>query len=495
MKTLKSLFCAAVLFAMGGSVFANTVSNQNNTLERERDQLQQKQETMPSQDDLLRFQQIGNVEKPEWGLSDAELLKQPEKLEQLLTVYLAQAQHKQVAHLVNLYKKQHIYRDNSLIEWATAMLHSQTNLRRSIHEYRVLTGKFPDNLFIRYQLATLLFKNKEYEAAEGQFQKLRSLSSLTPEDVKLIDTYLNVIARQDKWNFGLGATLIQDKNLDNQAKVGTAWILPNGRPVTQDVPHESGTGFNFNVNTSKQWSLPKGQYVDVNGSLSMKYYWDNKGYNELGAYGGVSYGYADANMNVRVSPYISKQFKAGGKGASSKLSAYTNTYGAVLAADVWVSPKWKQSASYIFSRVNYADDAVDKRHGGKTHTSNFGATYYRTPRQYFGGGVNASRFDAGFETSSYKRYGGRLYWGQEWNKGFVTNASVNLYERKYKAPFFNVVRQKDKELETNISLWHKAIHYKGITPRLSWSYYKRKSNIDIFSYDKHMTFIELDKSF
>ncbi|SSY70998.1 surface lipoprotein assembly modifier [Alysiella crassa] len=496
MKTLKSLLCSAVMFAMAGAAFANdAINSQSNTLERERDQLQQKQETQPSQDDLLRTQQIGHVEKPEWGLSDAELLRQPEKLEKLLAVYLAQGQRKQVAHLVDLYKQQRIYRDDSLIEWAIAMSHAQTNLRRAIYEYRILTGKFPDNQFIRYQLATLLFANQEYDAAEGQFQKLRASSSLTQQDVQVIDDYLNAIARKNKWNFSLGATFLHDKNLTDQAKVGTTFHIPNTTAVLrQDNPPEQGTGFNFNVNASKQWSLPKGQYISLDGSADMKYYWDNKGFNELSTYGGVSYGYADAKVNVRVSPYIVKRFKAGGKDASSKLSAYTNTFGTSVAADVWVSPKWKQSASYTFSRDNYVDDAIDKRHGGKSHSSGFGATYYRSPKQYFGAAMNVSRFDAGAKTESYKRYGGRVYWGQEWAKGFVTRSSVGLNERKYEAPFFNV-RRKDKEWNTNVSLWHKAVHYKGITPRLSWNYYKRKSNIDIFSYDKHMTFIELDKSF
>lgn len=494
MKKFRSLLCAIILSSQA-MAYANTPPPPpDNNRERTQEEATNK-DNIPPSDDLLRNEKIGNLAKPEFGMTDEELLAQPDKLEKLLTIYLAHAQPRQVEHLVKLYQQQNVYRDDSLVEWANAMLLTRKQLHRAIHEYRVLIGKFPDNSYIRYQLATLLYQNQEYDAAEGQFQKLRASPNMTKQDVEVIDKYLNEIARKDKWQFAMGASFIKDKNLNDSADVGTVMTLPNGATLTQTTPWQSGTGLNVNVNTSKKWTLQNGQYVGVEGSANMKYYWDNHGYNELTAYTGANYGYADSNINVRVSPFVMKRLKGEGPNSSSRLHSYTNTFGAMASVDAWLSPQWKQSSFYSYSRERYASDNADKRYGGHLHNTGTGITYFRNAKQYFGTGLNVSKFNAGSDTESYKRYGARVYWGQEWPKGFVTTASAGLYERKFEKPFWGIMRRKDKELNGSVSLWHKAVHAYGITPRITWNYNKRKSNLPIFSYDKQMTYIELEKTF
>lgn len=38
------------------------------------------------------------------------------------------------------------------------------------------------------------------------------------------------------------------------------------------------------------------------------------------------------------------------------------------------------------------------------------------------------------------------------------------------------ITQRNKEYGVQVSLWHRALHFKGITPRLTWQYNKVKSN-------------------
>lgn len=60
---------------------------------------------------------------------------------------------------------------------------------------------------------------------------------------------------------------------------------------------------------------------------------------------------------------------------------------------------------------------------------------------------------------------------------------------------FKGERRRDKELNTSLSLWHRALHFKGITPRLTLSHRETRSN-DVFNeYEKNRAFVEFNKTF
>ena len=61
-----------------------------------------------------------------------------------------------------------------LIDWGKAILEREEDLNKSVASYRKLISDFPENNFIRYQLAETLFYNQEYEAAKTQFERLRA---------------------------------------------------------------------------------------------------------------------------------------------------------------------------------------------------------------------------------------------------------------------------------------------------------------------------------
>ncbi|WGE69356.1 surface lipoprotein assembly modifier [Actinobacillus equuli subsp. haemolyticus] len=80
--------------------------------------------------------------------------------------------------------------------------------------------------------------------------------------------------------------------------------------------------------------------------------------------------------------------------------------------------------------------------------------------------------------------------------GLSTRLSINYAQKNYKAPMpiFGIT-QRNKEYGASLSLWHRAVHYWGITPRLTYSFNKVKSNHVFYSYDKHRAFVEFSKRF
>lgn len=486
--------------SMQGNMLRLVEDNPSPHLEFEKSTLPNQATHLPSDDDILRKQklQVKEAQQPKTQQppSNQALLENPDTLEKLLLVTLADGKTENVPTLVALYRQVE-NRDEGLIEWAEALLLAKKDIRKGIRSYRTLLSKLPNNTFIRYQLASALYHNQEFEAAKSQFEKLRALPKMGQDDIEVFDAYLNAIAKKDKWNVNLSASFLSDKNLTDLADTGTKMFLDNGAVLTQTSPQQKGTGFNLGVGLDKQWSLDKGQYVSLETNANLKYYWNNHAFNELTTYVGTGYGYTNAKTEVKATPFMFKRFYAGGEPTanSSKLKTYTNTYGLTLSGSQWLTPNMKLFANYTYGHEKYANDAADERYGGGSHSVSSSLMYLNGAKQYFGGGLDATRRNAGDKVNAYYRYGGRIFWGQEWPLGVSTNSSLSMGKRVYDEPWLGIVRRENKELNASVSVWHKAVHFKGVTPRLTWQYQKTKSNIPIYSYDKKTLFMEVNKAF
>ena len=91
------------------------------------------------------------------------LTEHPEILEKILVESLVNTNKQVIPVLIALYKRVPD-RDESLIEWGNAILLTDTNLNDSVSEYRKLLSHFPENNFIRFQLARALIFNQELDA-------------------------------------------------------------------------------------------------------------------------------------------------------------------------------------------------------------------------------------------------------------------------------------------------------------------------------------------
>ena len=53
----------------------------------------------------------------------------------------------------------------------------------------------------------------------------------------------------------------------------------------------------------------------------------------------------------------------------------------------------------------------------------------------------------------------------------------------------------DNEYNANLALWHRNIHFFGITPRIVFSYSKIDSNNKFYSYDTSKVYLDFSRSF
>ncbi|MDO4435499.1 MAG: surface lipoprotein assembly modifier [Cardiobacteriaceae bacterium] len=436
-----------------------------------------------------------STESPLHAYTDEDLSQNQELLEKVFLMALIQMDRPALEELIKLYQPMP-NRDDSLIDWANAIIISPTNREQSISEMRKLISHFPDNDYIRFQLATFLFFNEEFIAAKDQFEKTKSSNRLKEADRKLIDEFITVIDNKDRWNFNASATFLNDKNLSNSAPVGTKMLLPNGGSFTQSTPLEEGRGFALNLGADKRFSLGGGRYISLELGSYIKHYWNNKKYNEIIFNAGVGYGLNYKGWNIEVSPNISRRLYGGGSSGDGKqLHAYYTSYGINTYASTWVNPKIRYSLNYSFDYDKYDRDALANRQNGATHSISNSITYIASPKQYWSASLNLAHRNSKDDSNSYNRIGGNIAWGQEWPMGFSSRLSLGLAQRNYSEMDFFQIKQKNKEYSAGLSIWNKALHYQGLTPRLTWSYNKTDSSIPFYSYDKHQIFLEVSKTF
>lgn len=420
-------------------------------------------------------------------LTREELAKQPELLQRAIHSALLQGNADNIALLLPIYQSLPQTEQHPIpLKWSQAILaNAENDSRRSIKLYRELLAEYADLAVARLQLAIVLFANNELEAAEDQFQKLRS-EPMDAEVSQLIDHYLKAIARQDFWTFNGGLTYLNDPNINNAPKNGTTygnWHAPK---------RESAEGVGFNFNVRKKWSWGNGFYNGLRFNTSGKYYWDNRKYNELSTQASIGIGFQNAKTGIALFPFIEQTFYAGATNQSESLKRFSKSTGASIEWHYWLSPKWQLNSQYEYAEQRY----ITRKHlNGNLHSMTLGALYLAGAQRHFFAQLNYSRISTRDQDDRYFRRGITLGWQQEW-QGFSSRLSLNLAQKRYKGPMpiFGIT-QRNREYGAQLSVWHRAVHYWGITPRLTYSFNKTQSNHVFYSYDKHRLFLDLSKSF
>lgn len=422
------------------------------------------------------------------SITKDELAKQPELVVRALLPAVMQGNSENVALLFPLYQNlTQEYQDLLLTKWAEAILaRSAQNHTKAIALYREMMAENAAIVAVRFQLAVALFENNELEAAKDQFQKLRA-EALPAELQAVIDQYFSAINKRDSWSFSGGLTYLNDPNINNAPKSGTTigdWHAPK---------RESAEGVGFNLGIGKKWSWQDGWFNELRLNGNGKYYWDNKKYNEVTGRATVGIGFQNAKYSVALLPFMEQTLYAGGSHKSDTLKRFSKNNGVGLESSYWLSDHWQINGSYEYAQQRYT---TRKHLNGNAHFGSLGFVYLANAKRFWFGNVNYNRVSTRHKDDAYTRRGISLGWGQEWGKGLSTRLSVSYAQKHYKAPMpiFNIT-QHNKEYGVQASVWHRAVHYWGITPRLTYHFTKTTSNYAFSRYDKHRVFLDFSKQF
>lgn len=429
-----------------------------------------------------------NKENNTIRMSADELINHPDLVLRALQPALIQGNTDTLNVIFPIYQKlSEEFHSPLLTKWSEAILaRADNDLEQSIRLYREILAEHADNEPARLQLAAVLFSNNELEAAEDQFKKLRS-EQLPVQITEIIDEYLNAIRQRDRWTFSGGVTYLRDPNINNAPKAGTTY--GNWTPPAQ----ESAEGIGYNLNLGKKWSWGNGFYNELRLNGNGKHYWDNRKYNEMSGRMSIGLGFQNAKTDITLLPFMEQTLYAGGSKQSETLKRFSKSSGIALEWQHWLNSKWQINSNYEYGEQRYANR---KHLNGNLHYIALGGLYIANAKRYFFANINYNRTSTKDRDDSYFRRGITLGWQQEWNWGLSTRLSANFAQKRYKdkMPIFQIT-QRSKEIGLQASIWHRAVHYWGITPRLTYNFTRIRSNHVFYSYDKHRFFLDFSKSF
>ena len=419
------------------------------------------------------------------SMTKAELAQHPDLIIRGMIPAVLQNNEEVVSLLLPLYREIP-QKDPVLLSWAEAIeARHQGNYSEAAQRYRTLFTQHSDILPLRYQLAQALFLNNDNEAAKDQFQKLRA-EEMALEMTAVIDQYLSALNQRDQWKFSGGVSFLNETNINNAPKAGThigSW---------QAWKKESAQGLSYSLGLDKKWSLANNFFTQLGLDGQGKYYWDNKKYNELNVRLGWGFGYQTSRLELSLTPFTEKRWYSGGSSGSDALKQYSKNSGARFDISYWLNPRWQ-----ISSALEYGEQRYDWRKHLNGNNYLFSNTLLYVPKsgQYWFAGLDYSRENTRDKDNAYQRMGSRLGWGQEWPWGISSRITLSYAKRHYQAVDFFNIRQKNREYASTLTLWHRDLYFWGITPKITWSYQKVKSNHPFYGYDKNRVFLEMSKTF
>ena len=424
--------------------------------------------------------------------SKAYLKANPEEFESLLGNLLKQGNAEALEELLPIYQQIPNY-DPSVVDWGNAIIAAKKgNLDEAVQMYRKINAKLPEIQILRFQLAMALFYNRQFVAAESEFERLRS-EAKTDGDIQVINKYLEAINSQGSWDFNGSLSYLNDSNITNSPKQGTQLVRPDGSTLTYTSPRDSGKGLNFSLSGDKKWLYDNKIFTALHLNSYGKYYWDNKSYNDITAGIGAGVGYQNAITEVEAVPFYNKRWYAQGKSGDGDLKSYADTTGVRLSLGQFLSPKLRYQGLVQYSNTDYID-RYDYNDGTDWLLSNT-AVYFPNGQQFWTFGVDYATKSAEDESAAFDRPGVRVGWGQTWPKGYTTRLNLGYAERNYNGEDFFGIQRENKEYTAGITAWNRGFSVLGLTPRLSWNYSKITSNSPFEEYDKNDVSIELTKAF
>lgn len=434
--------------------------------------------------------QTGKAEKSESvHLDESDLRQNPELTARLIEQAIHGQNWPLLEALLPLYRSlpQH---DAVLYDYANgALLRAQKKHPQAIAAYRRIIAAHPDLSYVRFDLAGMLYENKQYQAAKDQFERVKA-DDISPQARALADIYLARIQKQQGWEINAGMQYTHNDNVNN-ASSARYIDTPGGKRLVrnQDSLPKTANGLSYDFSADRDWSLTGNHYLTTQASFDGVWYWDNRDYSEQSVRFGAGYKNQQIRQWFSAVPFVGYH-RLGGE-------AYSRNFGASTQYGRWLNDNWQVVGSLSYVQKRYARDYQSKRFDSRLNNASLTAAWLPKANLMVYGGVDYGREHAKDAQESSKRQGVRTGVLKEWQNGLSTRVNLRYTHRRFDAPNqFFAVKRRDKEYQANIAVWHRSLHVYGITPKLNFQYQKIDSNIPLFySRQNKQWFVTLEKTF
>lgn len=369
-----------------------------------------------------------------------------------------------------------------------AWYRSRLKHAQAIKVYQQMLMDNPDFHYVRFDLAIMLYENKQYDEAQAELIRVKSF--LNTHMQGLVERYLEQIRQRKKADFDFHINYEKNDNVNNASSAThVQWGGRTWQKSAESLPQKA-TGVRYGMGVSKDIALQGNHYLNTNMDFRGVHYWDNPRYDEQTVSLGVGYKYQNINSHFSLSPFIDYTW------FDDEL--YQREMGIKANFNRRINTRLNVGMGVQYFERYYDNERLAKLYDSHVNLINVGYRYALAPRILVFGGADVTNDNTKDKEQASVRYGLNMGILGEMDSGLGARVSVRYVKRNFEVPeqlLYGFTR-RDDEYYLQTSWWHNKLHYKGFMPNLNISYRKVDSNMDdLYSRDGVQSFISIEKKF
>lgn len=417
----------------------------------------------------------------------AQLLANQALTEQLIQLALRRKEWSLLGKILPLYAqiKDH---DPILLAYAQgALWRHQGQHLQAVRAYRGIIAQQPSLTYVRFDLAAMLYENKEYEAAKDQFIKIKA-DDIDASLRHIADQYLTQIQRKIGWNMQMGMQYVQNNNVNNASSIKEFNLGPYVFTKNEDALPKKGHGLSAFLALDRDVNIQGNHFATIATQLNGTRYWDESDYNEHTLRLESGYKHQDIKTSFSLSPFYEQSWLSEAR--------YGQNIGLISAYSRWLSSNIQVLGAYTYAHKRYHDQGL-QRYEGNLHAFSTAMAYFVSSTLIINGGIDHQIDHLNAEDESSRKTSARVGVIKEFTGGLSARTSLRYGQRHFDAPhFFLGKTRKDTEYQANVAVWHRQLHFKGITPKINYRYLKINSNLPAFyARQSQQWYVSLEKTF
>lgn len=376
--------------------------------------------------------------------------------------------------------------DHILYEYGLGALYRfQGKQKKAIEMYKQIINDNPNLYYPRFDLAMMLFEDKQYTEAKSEFLIVKPF--LPSQMQALIDQLLATMKKSQAWkptlnfNFEKTDNVNQSSNI-KEISIGDATFTRDEESLPQKA---QGIGYTFNA--SREKNMMRNHYAYFSATFNGINYWDNKDYSEQTIRIDTGYKYKNLKQSLGIIPFIGQNLLGDGR--------YSHNYGAGLEYNRLLSDRWQVSANTTHIQKRYQDADLAKYYNGHANSQAVLILYQPKSKLLLYSGFDWMQdllTDAAESSNKKGMRSGFLYFGDSLGiSGNIRHSQRNFLANNI---WYDTDRT-DKEYDLNISLWLKQWQWKNFVPKGNFQYQKIDSNLPLYDRSNAKWFVTLEKSF
>ncbi len=354
----------------------------------------------------------------------------------------------------------------------------------AIARYRSVIARDPDRPVVRLQLGLAHFMAGEDRRAGYHLRRALADDRLAESFRRRAAAVLDRIKRRKRWHLTGSAALVPDTNINSGTEAGTVSLFGLPGRVSDDSRPTSGVGFAASVSGEYEHPLAEDLRFRTALRLDAKVYRESR-FNErvLSARLGPRFLFGRSDLRVELT---ARESRLGGEVSGREL-------GGELSGSWNIRPAWRLEWAAGSGRTDYAGvpgpGRLDSARAGVSHVLSQSVTVGADI------GLRRERLERGFDSWRESRFG--AYAAFELPRGFLVRAGPGFVLRAYDAPFLPLGpdARRDATVAGHVTVSNRRLDAFGFMPEVTLRHVRRKSNINLNSYERTVLELGVRRSF